>query len=132
MATVAEIIGIKLPDNAGEDSFSLLTLLKGGNKPVRKNAVSTSISGLPGLRQENWKYIAGPGSGGWTPGESDFSIQLYDLAADPGETKNLASVAPYRVKQMQNLLEKLINEGRSTPGPSQKNDVEVIRYPENQ
>jgi arylsulfatase A-like enzyme len=132
MATVAEIIGIKLPDNAGEDSFSLLTLLKGGNKPVRKNAVSTSISGLPGLRQENWKYIAGPGSGGWTTGESDFSIQLYDLAADPGETKNLASAAPDRVKQMQHLLEKLINEGRSTPGPSQKNDVEVIRYPENQ
>ncbi|WP_162340535.1 sulfatase family protein [Cyclobacterium salsum] len=132
MATIAEIIGAEIPDDAGEDSFSLLPLLKGGNQAVRQNAVSTSITGLPGLRQGNWKYIAGPGSGGWTPGESELPVQLYDLAADPSETQNLASQEPDRVKQMEDLLEKLITEGRSTPGPTQENDVEVIRYPEKQ
>lgn len=30
---------------------------------------------------------------------------------------------------MKALLEKLITDGRSTPGALQKNDVEVIRYP---
>ena len=30
---------------------------------------------------------------------------------------------------MKNLLAKLIVDGRSTPGPIQKNDVEVISYP---
>jgi hypothetical protein len=30
---------------------------------------------------------------------------------------------------MKTLLEKLITEGRSTPGAQQKNDVEVKRYP---
>ena len=34
-----------------------------------------------------------------------------------------------RVAQMQALLEKLITDGRSTPGAPQKNDVEVKRYP---
>ncbi|WP_205603633.1 sulfatase family protein [Cyclobacterium sp. SYSU L10401] len=132
MATLAEIIGIKLPEDAGEDSFSLLPLFEGSNKPVRENAVSTSLSGLPGLRYGNWKYIAGPGSGGWTPGESDLPVQLYNLAADPGETQNMAGQEPERVKQMEELLEKLITEGRSSPGPIQQNDVEVIRYPEKQ
>ncbi|MCC5938260.1 MAG: arylsulfatase [Lunatimonas sp.] len=129
IATIADILKTPLPANAGEDSYSLTPLLRGSNKPVREHAVSTSINGLPGLRQGNWKYIAGPGSGGWTPGESDLPVQLYNLAADPGETQNLASQEPDRVKQMEELLEKLISEGRSTPGPIQQNDVEVIRYP---
>jgi hypothetical protein len=30
---------------------------------------------------------------------------------------------------MRDLLEKLIVEGRSTPGPKQKNDMVVRRYP---
>jgi len=129
MATIADILKISLPANAGEDSFSLLPLLQGKNEPVRQNAVSTSSNGLPGLRLGDWKYIAGSGSGGWTPGESDQPVQLYNLAIDPAETRNLASKEPGRLEQMKNLLEKLIVEGRSTPGPIQKNDVEVIRYP---
>jgi hypothetical protein len=30
---------------------------------------------------------------------------------------------------MKVLLEKLITEGRSTPGAAQKNDVKVVRFP---
>jgi hypothetical protein len=30
---------------------------------------------------------------------------------------------------MKTLLEKLIADGRSTPGEPQKNDVEVVRFP---
>ncbi len=129
MATIAEIIGVEIPNNAGEDSFSLLPLLMGGDQPVRETAVSTSINGLPSLRNGDWKYIAGPGSGGWTPGEGDFPVQLYNLGMDPGETQNLASQEPDRVEKMVMLLENLIVDGRSTPGTIQENDVEVIRYP---
>jgi hypothetical protein len=34
-----------------------------------------------------------------------------------------------KVAEMKALLEKLITDGRSTPGAQQKNDVEVKRYP---
>jgi len=129
MATIADILNISLPDDAGEDSFSLLPLLQGSKDPVRDNAVSTSIYGLPGLRVGNWKYIPGPGSGGWSPDESDQSVQLYNLKADPAESENLAEQERERLKQMKDLLEKLIAEGRTTQGPIQENDVEVIRYP---
>jgi hypothetical protein len=55
-------------------------------------------------------------------------VQLYNLAEDLAETKNLAAEQPERVAQMQALLEKLITNGRSTPGAIQANDVEVKRY----
>ena len=41
----------KLPDNAGEDSFSLLPLLQGEDKPIRQHAVSCAMSGVPALRR---------------------------------------------------------------------------------
>ena len=57
-------------------------------------------------------------------------MQLYNLADDIGETKNLAAEQPERVAEMKALLERLITDGRSTPGAPQKNDVTVRRYPE--
>lgn len=129
MATFAEVLGTKLADNEGEDSFSLIPLLKGSEKPIRESTVSTSISGVPALRFGPWKFIPAPGSGGWGKGgDQSQPIQLYKLADDIGEANNLAAKNPERVTQMQELLEALIEKGRSTPGPAQENDVKVRRY----
>lgn len=130
MATFAEALGTRLADNEGEDSFSLMPLLKGGKDAIRENAVSASISGVPALRLGQWKYIAAPGSGGWGKGgDTSQPVQLYNLAEDIGETNNLAAKETERLARMQGLLESIIGNGRSTPGPDQKNDVEVRRYP---
>ena len=130
LATLADVWGAELPGNAGEDSFSILSLLEGANQPVRNTSVSCSIKGIPSLRRENWKYIATPGSGGWGKGgDQSQAVQLYDLEADIGESNNLAAAQPERLAKMRELLEELIRRGRSTPGPDQKNDVEVRRYP---
>ena len=128
--TFADVFSKQLPDTAGEDSFSLMPLLKGEDKPIRENAVSASIGGTPALRSGTWKYIPAPGSGGWGKGgDQSQPVQLYNLADDIGETKNLAAAMPDKVAGMKALLEKLITDGRSTPGALQKNDVEVVRYP---
>lgn len=116
MATLADVLGTKLPDNAGEDSFSLLPLLRGGDQSVRPHAISCAAHGVPGLRRGDWKFI---------PGREP---QLYQLADDIGETNNLASARPDVVQEMRTLLDKLITDGRSTPGPPQRNDVEVRRH----
>jgi len=105
-----------------------LPLFKGSEKPVREYAVSCSMRGLPSLRNGDWKLIFGPGSGGWTKGGTDQPVQLYNLAEDLGEKKNLATEHPERVAQMKILMEKIIATGRSTPGEPQKNDVKVRRY----
>lgn len=128
-ATLAEILGAELPADAGEDSFSLLPLFRGMDKPVREHAVNNSGFGIPGIRVGQWKLILASGSGGWTKGESSGPVQLYDLADDIGETQNLASEQAERIASMQSLLERLITDGRSTPGPRQTNDVDVHRFP---
>ncbi|SVC09582.1 uncharacterized protein METZ01_LOCUS262436, partial [marine metagenome] len=130
LATFAEIFEAKLPDNAGEDSFSLMPLFKGGTGPIREHAVSASIGGTPAVRMGQWKYIPARGSGGWGKGgDQSQLVQLYDLSEDVGESRNLAAKNPKQVGMMKALLEKLIIQGRSTPGPKQKNDVKVVRYP---
>jgi arylsulfatase A len=130
LRTLAELWNVALPDNAGEDSFSLVPLLKGADTPIRSNAVSASSGGTPAVRRGAWKYIPAPGSGGWGKGGDDsHPVQLYNLADDLGESRNLAAVQPEKVVEMRALLEQLITHGRSTPGAPQRNDVEVVRHP---
>jgi arylsulfatase A len=123
IATLAEILGTKLPENAGEDSFSLLPLLKGEVRPVRTHSINTACAGTPSLRDGAWKLVfaADP--------KTKASVQLFNLDEDLGETVNLADKHLERVKSMQETMEELIKNGRSTPGTAQKNDVEVVRYP---
>ena len=128
MATFADVLGAKLPEDVGEDSFSLLPLLKGSDKPVREDAVSCGIGGMPAFRVGSWKLILGPGSGGWSPGKEDGAVQLYDLSSDMGESKNLASAELQRVAKMREQFESVIQQGRSNEGPPQKNDVTVKRF----
>ncbi len=128
MATVANILGVSLPENAGEDSFSLLPLLKGKEAPVRIHAVSTSLRGIPAIRKGPWKLILGEGSGGWCPGGDGKEVQLYNLENDLGETDNLAEEMPDKVTEIRDLMDKIITGGRSNEGPQQENDAEVIRY----
>ena len=131
LATIAEILTYDLPDNAGEDSFSFLPLLKGIDQPIRGTSISCSIKGIPSLRLGAWKYIAAPGSGGWGKGgDQSQPLQLYDLSSDLGESKNLAAIEPEKLNEMQDRLDKLIANGRSTQGPKQPNDVKVRRYPQ--
>lgn len=130
LATFAEILGAELPPDAGEDSFSLLSALKGDRAVVRETAVSCSIRGVPSLRVNNWKYIADHGSGGWAKGGDPAQpVQLYDLSVDLGEKNNLAIAEADRLAKMQARLQEIITRGRSTPGPAQKNDGRVKRFP---
>ena len=126
MATLAEMHGIKLPDNAGEDSISLISLLKGSDKPTREYAISHASSGLPMLRKGSWKIIFGQKGGGFggAPG-IEATGQLYDLSTDIGETTNLWDAKPELVTELTETMTRLVNEGRSTPGTAQKNDVPV-------
>ncbi len=109
MATFAEVLGAKLPAGAGEDSVSLLPLLRGEEKPVREYAISHASSGLPALRKGSWKIIFGPGSGGAGEGPGTApSGQLYDLASDLGETKNLWADKPELVAELTTTMERIV------------------------
>lgn len=128
MATSAEIVGAKLPDNAGEDSVSILpALLDPAAKPVREAIVHHSINGAFAIRQGQWKLLLCAGSGGWAKGgNSGETTQLYDMAQDPGEQSNQAEAQPEIVRRLTALLEKYVADGRSTPGTAQQNDAPIL------
>jgi len=133
LATCADLLGTRLPATAGEDSVSILPALLGkADKPLREALVHHSIEGRFAIRQGNWKLELCPGSGGWSqPGDTAARkqglppVQLYDLAADIGETHNVQAEHPETVERLARLLEKYVADGRSTPGAPQKNDGPV-------
>jgi arylsulfatase A-like enzyme len=132
LATVAEILGAKLPDNAAEDSVSFLpTLLGHSDKPTRTTLINHSINGSFAIREGNWKLCLCRGSGGWSaprPGMGDANLpedQLFDLKTDISERINLQAKHPEIVARLTKLLEQQVADGRSTPGAPQKNAVAV-------
>ena len=130
LATAAEIVEVPLPDDAGEDSVSMLSTLKDPKaEPAREDVVHHSINGSFSIRNGQWKLEFCPGSGGWSyprPNETKKlnlpPIQLYDLTADISEQQNLHEKYPDVVERLTKLMEKYIAEGRSTPGTPQKNE----------
>ena len=119
-ATAAAITGSKLPDDAGEDSCSILPALLGErlSGPIREATVHHSINGSFSIRRGKWKLEMCPDSGGWSdpkPGRAQGlpPVQLYDLANDIGETTNLQDKHPEVVKELTDLLEKYKKDGRS-------------------
>lgn len=133
MATMAEILNVKLPDNMGEDSVSNLPLFKGKNVSVREATVHQSIDGSLSLRKGNLKLEMCVGSGGWSyprPGQDNTEtmpkFQLYNLDEDPVEQHNIIEQLPQDAAQMRTLLLKYVRDGRSTPGTPQANNGAAI------
>jgi arylsulfatase A-like enzyme len=132
MATAAEFTGAKIPDDAAEDSFSLLGELLGNGTSARSSVVNHSIDGRFAIRERAWKLEFCPGSGGWgkptdkqATSEKLPELQLYEMNSDIGEKANVASANPETVQRLTALLETIVTSGRSTPGPKQKNDRPV-------
>ncbi len=120
LATVAAMVGEDLPADAGEDSYDILPAMLGQNgEPIREALVHHSLRGMFAIRQGDWKLVVGQGSGGFSQPRGmkhDPTLpdgQLYNLADDPQETKNLYAQQPERVAAMTALLEKYQSEGRS-------------------
>ncbi len=120
-ATFAALTGVKIPDGGCRDSINVLPALLGETqKSPRENFIAHNggVNGPFGVRAGNWKLITGgPGAYGGgqrrnvpadnnpaRPQQAGANVQLFDLAADLGETKNLAAEQPEKVRELQQLL----------------------------
>jgi len=116
-ATLADLLGEPLPDDAAEDSYSMLGLLHGEASDDERGAVVMhSANGMFAIRQGRWKLIAGDGSGGREqPRGTPFAkpYQLYDLEADLSERHDVAGDHPDVVAELEALLQQYREEGRS-------------------
>ena len=130
-ATVASVIGVTLPDEVAVDSYDMLPAMLGTqpeDEPIRPHMLTQSFRSEFQLRVGDWKYLDHQGSGGnnydtelmkkWALPDTapDAPGQLYNLATDPGETKNLYFTEAAKREELQTLLKKLIvKDGRSAP-----------------
>jgi len=113
-ATAAEILEADLPVNAAEDSISLLPVLLDQEPvtPLRKLAIiqgDTKDNALV-ANAGNWKLIQSKDEEG-----NPTINELYDLSSDPGETKNIASEHPEKVKELSTELAQARANGRTRP-----------------
>ncbi len=111
-ASLASLAGIAVENGQAPDSKDYLpVLLNQTNKP-REFLVEQSLNSTLSLVVGSWKYIEsskGPKINKDTNTElgNDPQPQLYNLATDPGETKNLAATEPGKVTEMKLMLDKI-------------------------
>ncbi len=102
LATLADIVEVELPKDLGHDSRSFAELLgvKNKNTTLRDALIHHSLNGTFSIRIGSWKYVETRGSGGFStpksvkPKPGEPTGQLYDLATDPYETKNVFADYP--------------------------------------
>ncbi len=128
MATISEIVGVKLGEEEGEDSYSFLqNLLKNDAPQVRKSVIFASgRTGALAVRKGEWKYIEAAGSGKTNPekdyppppneynGLSDaFEPQLYNLNEDVFERNNLFGKMPGKVSELRGIITRVKADTKS-------------------
>ena len=124
MASCAEIVGHDLGPGMAEDSFSFLHALLGAspNGPQRDDLIHHSGGGVFSIRRDEWKLIAGLGSGGFTdpvhvdPTADGPQGQLYNMVADLQETSNRWLEKPGAVSELTALLNTDLVQGISRAG----------------
>lgn len=121
LATGAALLGDTLPSGAAEDSFNALAAWRGEpNARVRDSVILDSASGIFAIREGDWKLIERneslPGTRGKTAkADVENQNQLYNLADDPAETRNLWAENPDIVRRLTGLLSAAREANRTRP-----------------
>ena len=115
LATVAELIGAKLPANGGEDSHSFASILtQPETAHQRVPLINHSASGRFSITEGDWKLIM--------PHRQN-KRELYQLSLDPSEENNVLLDNPVVAQRLEAAITKIVCQGRSTPGLRQSNDT---------
>ncbi len=115
LATVAELLGRKLPDDAGEDSVSFLPALTGEPElQSRPPMIHHSSAGRFAIRDGNWKLVME---------HKRNKRELYDLSNDPGEETDLIESHSEIADRLADKINEIIRRGRTTAGKPQQNDT---------
>jgi len=119
LTSFAALTGQTLGPGDGPDSLDTIAAFLGTSKVGRQQLILQAAGHA--LRVGTWKYME-PSKR--PPVNADTNVELgnsavphlYDLATDPGETRNLAEKHPEKVREMDALLRTIRSPGsRRTP-----------------
>lgn len=107
-ATFAALAGTKFESDRAPDTQNMLRALLGESSQGRTNLIEHAGGGIA-VRSGDWKFIPKrPGAKRTqftnTETGNDPEVQLYNLASDPGESKNLAAEQPEKAKELAAML----------------------------
>ena len=112
LATFSELVGDKLGEDEGEDSYSFLSNILDSSAPqVRKSMILASgSSGAPIAIKDGWKYIEAAQPGRWLEtyypnGPDDKAPRLYNLNNDISEQNNLYNTMPEKASELVGIIE---------------------------
>ena len=127
-ATCSELLGVKLPPDAGEDSISFLpTALGESDQPHRDHVVSHSVGGEFAYMEGPWKVVFRNETTNRNQSRGKPRIvELYNLQSDIDESDNRYETEPEIAERLSQNLRKVIARGTSGEGPDQSNDAEVV------
>ncbi len=108
LATFAALTEQSFDRTTAPDSQNILPALLGESSRARTMLIEHA--GGIAVRQGDWKFIPkrpGPKRAANTDTETgnDANVQLYNLAADPGETKNVAAEHLEKTRELEQLLD---------------------------
>ncbi|MBI4600528.1 MAG: sulfatase [Planctomycetes bacterium] len=120
LPTIAALAGAELPRRAidGKDIGPILRGEPGAKSPHEALFFYFQQGELQGLRSGRWKLIlphkyrtlgGKPGGKGGQPAvyeQRDAGVELYDLEADPSETRDVAAASPEVVRRLEALAER--------------------------
>jgi arylsulfatase A len=126
MSTLASAVGFELPATAAEDSHDMLPYLRGQADVIRTTHVHNTNANSYAIRHGDWLLIAAKDGYAskrdvaWEKrhdytADDDSSVELYNLADDIGQRKNLQAEHPQKVAELQELLAKIRQQGYSAP-----------------
>jgi arylsulfatase A-like enzyme len=106
--TLLEVAGAESESDYKLDGESYVPILTGERPSLERDAIYWHFPGYLGATGNTWrtKPVSVIRSGDWKLRENleDSSLELYNLAADLSETKNLAADEPEKAKQLQAKL----------------------------
>jgi arylsulfatase A-like enzyme len=135
MPTLLELVGVSPPP--GLDGISLVPALRGERLPqlwaygesgrsFREVDPQRHLQGVPGkhrmIRTADWKLV-------FVPDEQGGQSRLYDLRADPGESRDVAAEAPDVLTSLRGHLDSILagEAGRPLDAPLSPEQRERLR-----
>ena len=117
LATLAEVVGAELPEDAGEDSESFASVLSDPESSHRRQPLVNHGNG------RGTRYAITEGRYKLVLPSPTQPAELYDLATDRTESRNVAADHPDIVAALTGKMNAIVRNGRSTPGSPQPNDT---------
>lgn len=100
--TLCDLIGCEVPSSV--EGISLVSALNDPDEQIREHLYFAYVSSQRAVKSRQYKLIE------YCPRDNDHQTQLFDIAADPWELRNLAGDKPEVVEELRQVMQEYRND----------------------